>query len=147
MDRIGSRRRNRRGFTLVEVMAALTVLILVLVSSIAAITIGFRLLEDARFSTLASQVLQSEMENLRLKNWTQLSTVPTSGSFTVDSDINTASFGRFTCTRSISDVRTDMKQVTLSVTWRSMDGRAHSRQYTTYIGKDGLNDYYYRTFE
>jgi prepilin-type N-terminal cleavage/methylation domain-containing protein len=137
---------RKSGFTLVEVMCALTVLILVFLSSMAAVTIGFRLLEDARLSTLSSQVLQSEMENLRLKNWTQLSALPASGSFTVETNLNTASFNRFTCSRAISDVRADLKEVSLQLSWRSMDGRLHTRRYVTYIAKEGLNDYYYRRF-
>lgn len=145
--RTANLRRGKRGaFTLVEVMAAMTVLILVMMSSIAAMTIGFRILEDARLSTLASQVLQSEVENIRLKNWAQLSALPASASFTVDSSLLTASFNKFNCTRSVSDLHADMKQVTVSLTWSSMDGRPHTRRYVTYIGKNGLNDYYYRKF-
>jgi type II secretory pathway pseudopilin PulG len=141
-----SPRGRRDAFTLVEVMAAMTVLILVMMSSIAAMTIGFRLLEDARLSTLASQVLQSEMENIRLKNWTQLSEIPETGAFTVDSNLLSASFSKFTCTRSVTDLHTDMKQVAVSLSWKSMDGRPHTRRYVTYVGRNGLNDYYYRKF-
>jgi prepilin-type N-terminal cleavage/methylation domain-containing protein len=53
--------RGKQAFTLVEVMVAMTVLALSLASSMVAITLGFRILEDARMGTLASQVLQSEM--------------------------------------------------------------------------------------
>ncbi|MGH8021202.1 MAG: type IV pilus modification PilV family protein [Opitutaceae bacterium] len=134
------------GFTLVEVMTAMTVLILVLVSCIAAITIGFRLLEDARLNTLASQVLQSEMENLRLKNWAQISSLPASEPFAPETTLNAGSFQKFSCMRTITDVRTDMKQVELTLTWTSMQGRSTTRTYATYVARGGLNDYYYRKF-
>jgi len=127
-------------------MTAMTVLILVLVSCIGATSIGFRLLEDARLNTLASQVLQSEMENLRLKNWTQFGALPASAPFTPETTLDSGSFKKFSCVRSITDVRTDMKQVKLTLTWKSMDGRPHTRSYLTYVARDGINDYYYRKF-
>jgi prepilin-type N-terminal cleavage/methylation domain-containing protein len=138
--------RKRTGFTLVEVMTALTVVVLVFMSSLGAITIGFRILEDARLSTLASQVLQSEMENLRLKNWSQLSALPESGSFSIETSLGSAGFDRFQCTRAISYARADVKQVDLTLSWTSMSGAQHTRRYVTYIAKEGLNDYYYRRF-
>ena len=138
--------RNRDGFTLIEVMMAVMIMSLVFVSSIAALTIGYRMLEDARMSTLASQVLQSEMENLRLKNWSQISALPASEPFTIDTTLNTTSFQKFTCTRQITDIRTDLKQITLVVQWNAMDGKSRVRRYLTYMGENGLNDYYYRKF-
>lgn len=123
----------------------MTVLILVFVSSVSAITIGFRVMEDARMNTIASQILQSEMENVRLKNWTQISALPASEPFTVQSSINSSSFSQFTCTRTIADVNSDLKQVVVALTWKSMDGRVHDRRYMTMVGKNGLNDYFYRS--
>lgn len=137
--------RRRSAFTLVEVMVAMTVLILVFVSTISAITIGFRVMEDARMNTLASQVLQSEMENIRLKNWTQVSALPASEPFTVESSINSTRFDHFTCTRTISSLNSDLKLVVLALNWISMDGRSHDRRYVTVVGKNGLNDYFYRS--
>ena len=125
---------------------AVMIMSLVFVSSIAALTIGFRVLEDSRMSTLASQVLQSEMENLRLKNWSQISALPASEPFTIDTTLDTSSFQKFTCTRRITDVRTDLKQITLVVQWNAMDGKSRVRRYITYMGENGLNDYYYRKF-
>jgi prepilin-type N-terminal cleavage/methylation domain-containing protein len=140
--------RKRTGFTLVEVMMALAVVVLVFMSSLSAITIGFRILEDARMSTLASQVLQSEMENLRLKNWAQLGTLPESGSFAVETSLGDPGFDRFACTRTIRNVDAiaDVKEVALDLSWTSMSGAQHNRRYVTYMAKDGLHDYYYRRF-
>lgn len=143
--RFPCRVRPRQAFTLVEVMVAMTVLILVFVSSVSAITIGFRVMEDARMNTIASQILQSEMENVRLKNWTLISALPASEPFTVQSSINSTTFNQFTCTRTITDVNSDLKQVVVSLTWKSMDGRMHDRRYMTMVGKNGLNDYFYRS--
>lgn len=144
----GKRHLKTKGFTLVEVMAAATVMILIFVSSMAAITIGFRMLEDARMTTLAGQVLQSEMEDLRLMNWPTFDALPSNGTFSIQSSLSNASFNKFTCTRKISDLNADgtMKEITVAVTWQATNGNQRVRQYKTYIGEDGLNDYYYRTF-
>jgi type II secretory pathway pseudopilin PulG len=139
-------RSQAKGFTLVEVMAAATVLILIFVSSIGAITVGFRMLEDARMTTLASQVLQSEMEDMRLMNWTAVDALPASGTFPIQTSLANASFNKFTCSRKIAAVNSDMKKVTVAVTWQATNGNKRVRQYMTYIAKNGLNDYYYRTF-
>ena len=135
---------RRRGFTLIEVMIAMTVLGLSLASSMIAITLGFRILEDARMGTLASQVLQSEMETLRLKNWAEIDALAESSPFTVDTTLASAAFNRFTCTRTVQPAFTEMKLVTLTVDWTSTSGQPKRCRYYTLISKGGLNDYFYR---
>lgn len=136
--------RKNDGFTLVEVIVASLVLGLVFISSIATLTYGFKLLESARFNTLASQVIQSEIETLRLNNWTQLSTLPSSQSITISSDMANAGFNRFSGWRIVTPVRTGKtKLIVVGVQWTATSGQVHSRRYTTYMSKDGLNDYYY----
>lgn len=120
------------------------VVVLVLMSSIGALTIGFHVIEDARMSTLASQVLQSEMENLRLKNWSEVDALPSEGGFAVDTTLDTAASHRFVCVRRVTDNGTDMKQVVLTVSWTTNAGIPRNRSYMTYISKGGLNDYFYR---
>lgn len=127
-------------------MAAATVMILIFVSSVAAITVGFRILEDARMTTLAGQVLQSETEDLRLMNWVSIDALPASATFPIQSSLATASFNKFLCLRTISSVNADMKKITVSVSWQSTNGNKRARQYITYIARNGLNDYYYRSF-
>ncbi len=135
--------RKNDGFTLVEVVVASLVLGLVFVSSIATLTYGYKLLENARFNTLASQVIQSEIETLRLNNWTQLSALPSSQSIAISSDMANAGFNRFSGWRVVAPVRTGTKFIVVGVQWTAISGQVHSRRYTTYMSKDGLNDYYY----
>ncbi len=123
----------------------MTVLVLVFASTVSALTISFHVVEDSRMDTLASQVLQSEMETIRLKNWSELGELP-SGAFTINSSLEDASFHRFTCERTIStipDTDGKMKQVLLTVSWTGNDGHPRTRRYFTYIGEGGLNDYFY----
>lgn len=136
-----------RGMTLVEVMMAASVLMLGILSSLFALQSGFQMIDTARKTTLASQILQSEVENLRLKNWSQIDALPASETLAVediDDSFSTVSH-LFSCTRTVSQVRTNLKRVILVVQWTSYDGRTLTRQYETYFGKNGLNDYYYRT--
>jgi Tfp pilus assembly protein PilV len=137
-------RAQTKGFTIVEVMVAFGVLTLVFFSSMVVISRGFRMVEDARFNTLASQVLQSEIETLRLKNWSELTALSASESFTISSDFAAAGFTGLTGTRTITTPRSDTRRITVSLSWKTSNQMTHSRKYVTYMCKNGLNDYYYR---
>lgn len=132
------------GFTLVEVMVASTVLVFGIVTAVTTSQRGLQALDTARNLTAASQIMQSEMERIRLLSWSQLQTLQQSGGATVTPDAG-ADGTRFTCTREISDLKTDMKQITLTAVWRGYDGREHAARLITRYGKSGLNDYFYTT--
>ena len=149
---------RRRGFTLLEVMMAATVMALAIVTSITTLQYGMRAIDTARYSTLAGQILQSQMEKLRLLTWTQL-TNTTSGpvaypTFAPDlTSTTTAQLSRFTvagvagrCAQSITDVpgmSGTMKQITLTATWTGIDGKRHNLSYTTFYGRNGISDFFY----
>lgn len=123
------------------------VVALVLVTSLSTIQAGFANLHGARSATLAGQILQCELERLRLKDWTTVSayaassTLALSGQFA--SDPSTA--GKFTLTRSVDTVRTDLRKISYSVSWRTLDGRTLSRSLMTYYGRNGMSDSYYNS--
>ncbi len=135
---------RQTAFTLVEVMVASTVLIFGIVTAITTSQRGLQALDTARNLTAASQVMQSEMERIRLLSWSQLQTLQQSGGSTVTPDAGVPA-DRFTCTRDIADIKTDMKQITLTTVWRGYDGREHTARLITRYGKSGLNDYFYTT--
>jgi len=135
---------RRRAFTIVEVMIAAIVLALGITTSITTLQSGFQSVDLARSYTYASQVMQSEVERLRLKNWTQMQALQDAGSGAVTlPDVTGVARGSFTCTRTIRDLKTDMKEITLVSTWRGYDGRAHTLRFVTRYGKTGLYDYFY----
>lgn len=138
------KRPRPAGFTLVEVMVASTVLVFGIVSAVTTSQRGLQALDTARNLTAASQIMQSEMERIRLLSWSQLQTLQQSGNTAV-TVLAGADAGRFTCTREITDSKTDMKQITLSANWRGYDGREHTARLITRYGKSGLNDYFYTT--
>jgi Tfp pilus assembly protein PilV len=142
----GRRLRSLRGpaFTLVEVMIAAIVLALAITTAITTLVHGFRAVDSARHFTFASQVMQSEMERLRLKSWAQLQAMQESADTRVEAASVAGTMSEsFVCTRTISDLRTEMKEIALVSTWRGIDGRPHTARYITRYSKNGLYDYFY----
>lgn len=132
-------------------------------TSIVAMQTGFKAIDLARGTTMASQIMQSEMERLRLMSWTTMTALSTAtdtvapipaGSpagvekfdgatyFSTNPDIA----GKYTITRTIaadSTRPTDVFNITISVTWTGFDGRSHNRSFRSIYAKNGLYDYYY----
>lgn len=140
---------------------AATVMVLAISSSIIVLQQGMRALDTARFTTLAGQILQSQMEKLRLLTWTQL-TNATSGpvaynTFTPDVAATASSqMNRFIvgttpnrCSQLIEPATgvlgAKMKKITLTANWKGLDGRPHTLSYVTYYGQNGLSDFFYTT--
>ncbi len=138
-------------------------------TSIIAMQSGFRSLDVARDTTLASQIVQSEVERLRLMSWAGISALPAtetvnlSTMFTTNPEIT----NRFAATRIIGAVMDppvsptesnlanaaygnwktwstdEMKQITIVVTWKGYDLRSHTISMITVYAKNGLYDYLY----
>ena len=155
--------KRRKAFTLVEVMLAGAVLALALVGMIQVIVSGSEMLDVARKQTIAMQIIHGQIDQIRLKDWTEVSALPASHSVWVDASDNGGSqsanitagfvFGsklpaisqQFQCTRTISTVRTDLKQVNFTVSWTGNTGRSYTRTGSTYVGKNGLYVSYQRS--
>lgn len=132
-------------------------------TSIVAMQTGFKTIDVARGTTIASQILQSEMERLRMMSWTTLTAMSTAvdsvapipaGSpagvekfdgaayFSTNPDVA----GKYLITRTIAadgSRPTDVLNITISVQWTGYDGRSHTRSFTSMYAKNGLYDYYY----
>eukprot|EP01036_Dinobryon_divergens_P041411 gene41411-54895_t len=70
---------------------AATVMILGIVTSLTTLQFGMRSVDTARSMTLASQIMQSEMEILRLQNWAQISALAASATVDPATTISSAS--------------------------------------------------------
>src|SRR3954470_6743869 len=93
-----ARRSKVAGFTIVEVGITAMVLLLCLSSAIVTIGQGYKAVDNARYTTLAGQILQSQMEKLRMLTWAQL-TDATSGpgaSANFTADISSTTSGMLT---------------------------------------------------
>lgn len=131
-------------------MIAATIMALAITTSLTVLQRAFVALDLARKITLAGQVMQSEFERMRLDDWAVIdaygATTDLTGSIGSAFGASAAITNTFTLARTVSDVRADLKQITLTIGWRTYDGRAFSRSYTTYYGKNGLYDYFYNSY-
>ena len=127
-------------------MVATVLTLIILSAGFGALRQGGRLIELARDETRASQILQSEIESLRTYHWADLTAEdPVKTYFPTDS-FTSAYSTRYEISRAITTRSSTQRRITLRVTWSDTRGAEHIREYITLISKDGLYDYYYRTF-
>lgn len=125
-------------------------------SAIVVLGRGFTSLDTARCLSYSSQIMQSELEKMRLTQWgngttagtgttgvtvypTAWTNVPIAAAFTTAGDVGS----RMTMQRIAEDVHTGMIKITIKITWTTYDGRrTMSRSYITYYGKNGLYDFF-----
>lgn len=131
-------------FTLVEVIAAVFVLAFAFGSTFTVMQRAVLQLDNARTIEAAGAILQSEMEKERMFTWDQAASTTYQPVIDAGFTRDPAVAGRFTLTRTVTPMagREDrMLQITLTATWLTRDGVAHSRRFTTYYGLGGLNAY------
>ena len=133
-----------RGFSLIEVMVASCVLMLGISGALVTLQRSISSIAQARQLDAASQLMQTELERLRLLNWSQLDALQQSRATAVPVPAG-GDFARFTCEREIRDLRDGMKEITLIASWGGLDGRAHTARLVTRYSRSGLNDYFYTT--
>lgn len=140
-------------------------------SSIIVLQSGFKQIDVARGTTLAAQIIQSEMERLRMMPWNNSSTVAVDSILELSTTTDTtdpmpsgspagvemfdgatyfsssaAVVGRYTITRTVAPDSTrpsEAMNLTVTVRWQSYDNRWHQRSFTALYCKNGLYDYYY----
>lgn len=124
-------------------MTAACVLFLAVAGTLIAVKISMARLDNSRRLDTASQVMQSEFERLRLRNWTQLQAMQDSGATDVQTDLPAAAGIRFT--RRIVDLRDGLKEISVEATWGAAGERARTARMVTRYARNGLNDYVYTT--
>ena len=140
----GNSPRGVAGTSLIELMMAVVILGMVFGSAFGVLDVGFNIIETSRDYTRVAQILQSEMEAMRTKNWTQI-TALTTGTFDPDPKFSAAFAARYTCGRIVEMplLKPDQRKIELSVSWKPRKGPRLTRFYTTTYTKGGLNDFYY----
>ena len=132
-------------FTLVELMIAAGVMLAGIVGMIQVVISGSEMLDVSKKQTVAMQIIHGQIDSVRLNDWSTVNALPTSSTtVAIASTQQTVSNG-FTCRRTISSVKTNLKQVTFTVTWTSNTGRTYSRSGSTYVSKNGLYVTYQRS--
>jgi Tfp pilus assembly protein PilV len=152
----GRRHRSTKAFTILEVTMASFVMILGIATSLIAMQSGYKQIDVARGTTLASQIIQSEMERLRMMPWSKTSTtavdsiseLPATETFDGATYFSSSAVvaGKYTVTRTATDDSArpgKVRNITISVRWQSYDLRWHQRSFTAIYAQNGLYDYYY----
>ena len=131
---------------MVELMVSMVVILVIFAGGFGALLQGNKLIEIARDETRASQVLQSEIEDLRTLDWATLSGLDTEAVYDPESSFSEVYAERYTVSRVITPLSSTESRVNMQVTWTDNRGTNHMREYVTLFAKDGLYDYYYRSF-
>lgn len=153
----GSHRKKKAGFTIFEVAMAAAVMAMAISTSLLVMGRGFASLDSARCISYASQIMQSEMEKMRLSNWTTVDAYPksppspatevwteipiTSALYSGTGDLGSR-MHLWRKAETVSGYGGEIIQVTLKITWTTFDRRSLTRSYVTYYAKDGLYDYF-----
>lgn len=79
------RRNSSAGFTLVEVMMGVTILVVGFIGLIQAVTIGSESLDTSRKQQIATQIMDGEIERLRSGSWIAIAALPATGTISINS--------------------------------------------------------------
>jgi len=142
---IGKVSKAKGGFTLAEAIVATLIVAIVLVSVLGLMSQCTRYLTDVRRTARASQVLQQEMESIRLTNvWSGLTGLAGT-SFVDPMDSNHIYYGTIAETNYATfGTTTTVETVTLTLTWTNQASRqVLTNRLTALIGYGGLNKYIY----
>lgn len=136
---------KKAGFTLVEVVVSMVLLGIIFASAFSSYILGLRMINDAREEVRASQIIQSEIERLRTKNWIQLQKYNTGEFFTPQGEFLKEFSEDYISYRYVIPItNADQMIIAVRVQWKAQSGRTNIRWFNTVFTKNGLNDYYYR---
>ena len=124
--------RTRNGFSLIEIVLSLFV-ILALITILLTTTATLRTSRNSNLRVTATQIASRQIENLRN---TAYASLPANGSTTF-SDANLTKLPNSTATQTFSDYGTDIKQVTLQVSWQE-SGVNKNIKIDTLIYRNGI---------
>jgi type II secretory pathway pseudopilin PulG len=134
--------RAEGGFTLAEAIMATLILAFVLTSVLAVASQCTRYLVDIRRTARASQVLQQEMEYVRLLDWSAVQALTNTFSDPQDTNhVYAGTISKSSYTAANYGATTTVTEVTLSVTWTNPSNIVFTNTLTTLVSDGGLNKY------
>lgn len=143
--------------TILEVLIASVLLTFVVLGTLASVSRAMNLTNHARMLTLTSQVLQSKIEDLRLKNYAQIAAYaaqsqPVNFTSSITDDLLNSNFtstmslqASFTTTYASSSTQVGLTSVVVTLTWTEGSNQ-FTRSSRTYFCEKGLSDYIYVGF-
>ena len=142
---------GRLAFSLIEVMFATVIIAVVFVSLYVAISQGFGVVQVARENLRATQIMQEQVEILRILNWDQVTTNPAPWNFTASfypsnlTNQGVVYSGSVNITNApvSSTYTTDVRLAVVSLSW--MSGKvSRRRELRTLVSHYGLHNYFLR---
>ncbi len=137
--------QDKKGFSLVELMVGSTILTFVLAGAFSGLGQALCISEVVQSSNFATQLLQSEMDEIHLLQWDEVANLQGESNFDPRKNFSTVPLRDYSCTRIVSSKGTSQKEIRLIVEWTDLRGIRHSNEYVTYYTKEGLFDYSYRS--
>jgi len=142
---------GRGAFSLVEVMFAVGIVGVVFVSLYAAISQGFAVVQTARENLRATQIMQEQVEILRVLDWAQITTTPSPLNFTASFYPAGGANPGVTYSGTINITNTpatftgsylsDMRLAVVSLSWQG--GKVtRQRELRTLLSHYGLHNYF-----
>lgn len=142
--------------TLVEVIVATVIIAIMGAGIIGSINYGMFVTQLARENARATQIMLEKLESIRLYNWTEVTNagyVPTSFVNYYDPQApsnyqGTIYNGTITVSNAAFSAATpsyagNMRQFTVTLSWTTSGRISHTRQLSTYVAKDGIQNYVY----
>ena len=150
--RIRGGKKPRSGVTLVDVILAIALLGVMAGGVLGCFRYGLFVMQLARENQRATQIALAKVETIRIYNWSQVTNgtfIPTA--FTDVYDPTGPTNGRgaiYTGTLCITNFplntscAANMRQLTVTLNWTTRNV-SHTRSVSTYIAKDGMQNYVY----
>ena len=108
MERVN---RSARGFTLVEVLVAVTILVVSLLAIMTAFPVGYRDIVYGGRVSQAVALAQQKLEELKAGTFPPVNGNATNGAYTITWTVTSVGFG---------SAVSDLQKVTVTVTWTQM---------------------------
>ena len=150
----GQKSLRNQGYTLAEVMIAVLVMALIMLSVYGLLNSGFGTISVTREEERAVQIMTQKLEAIRLLTWPQLSNCPTTFQETYNPQGTNGTAGvtyygtlatTNTATNLPSGYQGAVHLITVSVTWtnniRNTASVGHTRQMQTLSALNGLQNY------
>ena len=129
---------KNRGFTIVEVMTSMAYAAVIMTSLALMLNSGFFVSTNNRDLSYSQNAMREQLETLRRTSFDTIVALPASSTFT-NAQLTKLPSGVGTMAVASGFDTTNIKKITLSVSWSSRRGQTLTSQMTTYISRQGIN--------
>jgi type II secretory pathway pseudopilin PulG len=146
-------RKAATGTTMVEVLMAIFVFAVMSVSLMGSFSYGFFVMQLVRENQRATQIMLEKIETIRLYSWDQVLTpgfIPSSFQDVYDPQKPEGAQGityngvvKLNPYPYNTSYAADLRKLEITITWTTIRNYTRTRSFSTFISKDGLQNYVY----